>query len=91
MTTTTGTLVTVVCSSRPSGEALCLTMDIFGGTDRIDALTNARLAGWGVRVDDGRARCPGCKAAGVPFPRAAGSAQDDPAAVAALTPTEDRR
>lgn len=69
-TDTQPTVVAVVCTCRPDGRALCLATGAFGGTDRIDALTNARLAGWGVRTDDGAARCPACRAAGVPFPRA---------------------
>lgn len=62
---------TVTCTCHPDGRASCPSTVTFVGTDRIDALTNARLAGWGVRADGGLARCPACRAAGVPFPRAA--------------------
>lgn len=75
MTTTTDApaVANVTCTCRPpGGSALCFATATFAGSDYIDALTNARLAGWGVRADGGAARCPGCAAAGVPFARAGG-------------------
>ena len=68
MTTVTDGVASVTCTCRPDGEALCLATDVFHGPDRIAALTAARVAGWGIR-DDGAARCPGCAAKKVMFPR----------------------